>query len=1165
MRSHSQVTSPLSLQPLLGRLLALAVLLLVPTLRAQDPTRSTFLNASDFWMQSEDRRLVPHPADFTLVVGYCDPEWRVFWGFDHGTGVFLPLTTRPLALLPGQRVRLQGKISTAGFDVTRATVLGTMSLIPVHDATRSIMDSSVHNITEVGFDAYVDRQSLSDPSHILLNTIVDGHRVALRVLNLPAVSPPSLEGAFIHAQGLYVWTADSSGMLHHIDVYVTGFANIRVLHWLSSDPRFNAPLVKIDSLNSVSEGSWVHVAGRVQNAAPGTKVVIRDGTGQLEVDSAQTNYLTHGDEIEAVGMVRGRGPSLSLTDAFYRHAGTRAHTALSAEAQSIRLRLADDITNLSLTEAAKGYYVRLMAVVTWSSPNARFFFVQDASGGLKINLAPNAPAPPPAGRLVDVTGTTVAGRLAPGVQATDVRSLSDLNIPEPRRLTLDQALTGYDEYSYVEIEGYLRTIKPVSARLKVDFSTPAGNFTAFLPPDSNLSKALHSVVLVRGVCTRIADTHGRPGGLVLWVQSTEGISIESSFPADPASVPYRSISELNRFSGKTHTRWVRTQGIVTLQIPGRYLYLQEGNESLKVLDRTTKPLSPGSRVQLMGLQGQEGAHFVLREATILHTGPGTSPAPTSIEPAAMPSDALDGRLVRIQGTLVDVSPRLGHLVYVLQSSSSFVECHLPLPQHLSTEPQPSLGSLISATGVYRLQYDEYQRPAGFDVDLRSAADLSVLRAAPWWTPERALLVSVSMLVALLLGLLWAFALHRKVAAQTAVIRSQLEKESKLMAELERSSRLEALGMLAGGIAHDFNNLLTIIIGNLTLSRMEEGVDEKAGPFLDEANKGAQRARVLAQKLLTFARGGSPLRKPERLPEIVREAAESASEDATAARFIFDFDEELWSGLLDRGQMLQAIHNVTAYSLGSLPKGGTLSFRAWNASLAEGEIGSLKPGPYLHLVVEDSGPGLDPKDLRHLFDPYSAIDAGRHGLDLAVVRSIVKRHEGHIEVESAPGSGTRFHLWLPASKDAPTAASAAPCEPPPPARAPLKGRVLFMDDEEPIRKLAAATLSRLGCEFQLASNGAEAVQRFQEAKARGLPFDLVVLDLTVPGGIGGREAILHLQKIDPQVQAIVSSGYSSDPVISDYKLHGFTAFVPKPYSVDELEACLRRALNNRQHA
>ncbi len=1148
-------------------LLSLTVLFIATVVRAQDPTAALFTHIADFWMQSGQRQQIPHPADFKVLVSYSDPEWHILWGFENGIGVFLPLQDKPLNVVPGQLVRLQGLISTDGMDVKQATVLGTPGLPKPVDITHSLMAWNANNLKEITVEAYVDRQEINDTRHTLLSGIVDGHRVAIRVLDTTQSSPPSLEGSFIRAQGLYVWTTDATGQLHHLEIFVTGFGNIHVVRWLSSDPRFDTPVASVDSLNTKPEGTQVHVTGRVVTDAPGENVIIRDGTGQLEVESAQTSPLAPGAEIEAIGTVRGRGPTLRLENAFFRNAGKAAHSALSAQARSLRLRIADDVNELSLADAAKGYIVQLTAVVTWSSPHARFFFAQDASGGIRVDLGAEGLLPPEAGRLVAIDGTTVAGRLTPRIRATSLRSLSDLNLPPATRLTLDQALTGYEEDSLVEIEGYLRAVEPGGTDVTADLSTPAGNFTAHLRAGTDLSRALRSVVLVRGVCTRVADRRGRPSGVVLWVNSAEDITVESAYPSNPDAVPRHTIAELNRFSGRARTRWVRTDGVVTLQEPGRYLYLQDGNESLKALDRATAPLAPGSRVELMGLQGQEGGRFVLREATVLRDQPGSDLPATPIEPAAKPADSLDGRLVRIQGTLVDESPRQGHLVYVLQSGSNFVECHLPLSAAPGDTPRPALRSVVAATGVYRLQYDEYQRPSGFDVSLRSPSDLQVLRAPPWLTPERAVGVTSALLLALALGLLWVTVLRRKVAAQTTVIRAQLEKEGRLMAEIERSSRLESLGMLAGGIAHDFNNLLTIIIGNLTLTRMEDGVVEKAGPFLDEANKGAQRARLLAQKLLTFARGGSPIRRAEDLSDVVREAAAAATGESATIKLSYDFDEELWKAFVDRAQTVQALHNIASYALGSLPPGGTLAFRAWNASLAENEVGTLKAGAYVHLVVEDSGAGLDPTELRHLFDPYSGLDAGRQGLDLAVVRSIVKRHEGHIEVESTKGAGTRFHLWLPARTDSTEpAASAAPCEPPRPA-APkaVRGRVLFMDDEESIRKLAAATLTRLGCEFHVASDGAEAIEAYQAARAKGAPFDLVVLDLTVPGGMGGRETIRHLLELDPHVNAIVSSGYSSDPVLSDYKLHGFAAFVPKPYSVDELEACLRRALRDRQPA
>ncbi len=379
-------------------------------------------------------------------------------------------------------------------------------------------------------------------------------------------------------------------------------------------------------------------------------------------------------------------------------------------------------------------------------------------------------------------------------------------------------------------------------------------------------------------------------------------------------------------------------------------------------------------------------------------------------------------------------------------------------------------------------------------------------------------------------------------------------QSRLQGELERASKLESVGLLAGGIAHDFNNILAIIMGNLTLALMDEKVKTgPAGRWLAEAERGAARARDLTQQLLTFAKGGEPVRSAVQLSDLVKEAAEFALH-GSAVRCEFDLAPGLWPAQVDKGQIGQVVQNLVLNAVQAMPRGGVLKILLRNETLPPGGALPLPPGGYLHLTVRDNGPGIPPDLLPRIFEPYFTTKETGAGLGLATVYSIVKKHEGHVTVESQPGEGTVFRIWLPAA--------AVPAEPKSVSQSPfetLRGRVLFMDDEEAIRLMASVLLTRLGMDPEMAEDGQQAVERFEAARAAGRPFDLLVMDLTVPGGMGGLEALQKIRAIDPGIRAIVSSGYSSDPVMADHRAHGFNGMVAKPYRISDLAKTLREVL------
>jgi PAS domain S-box-containing protein len=439
------------------------------------------------------------------------------------------------------------------------------------------------------------------------------------------------------------------------------------------------------------------------------------------------------------------------------------------------------------------------------------------------------------------------------------------------------------------------------------------------------------------------------------------------------------------------------------------------------------------------------------------------------------------------------------------------------------------------------------------VTLPATAELAAARGAD--LPPQSALISREAGLVLVEGRVAA--MHGAEGAQVGavLVLRDITERARLEAEVLRSSKLESLGILAGGIAHDFNNLLTIVMGNLTLAMLDTQVAATAGRWLREAERGVLRARDLTQQLLTFAKGGDPVRTAVALPDIVREAAEFTLH-GSKVRCVFDIAAELWPADVDKGQIGQVVQNIVINAMQAMPEGGALHIALRNAAVAAGDLPALAAGRYLKLSLADTGTGIRGEHLARIFDPYFTTKQQGSGLGLATVYSVVKKHQGHIEVESELGRGTTFHIWLPAAQRSPEAAAPVHTR-----LAHRTGRILFMDDEEPICRLATALLERIGYEANVVGDGSEVVREYGAARTAGRPYDAVILDLTVPGGMGGLEAMEALRKLDPEVRAIVSSGYSSDPVLANYRAHGFLGMVPKPYKITDLAHTIQTVLGN----
>jgi len=389
----------------------------------------------------------------------------------------------------------------------------------------------------------------------------------------------------------------------------------------------------------------------------------------------------------------------------------------------------------------------------------------------------------------------------------------------------------------------------------------------------------------------------------------------------------------------------------------------------------------------------------------------------------------------------------------------------------------------------------------------------------------------------------------EVAGVVLVFRDITERQRN-EAERRKAETLEQLGLLAGGIAHDFNNLLTAIIGNISLASLLLPPDDEMATRLNDAKNASLRARDLAQQLLTFARGGAPIKKTASIGKLIQDTV-SFSLRGTHSRSEFLFGADLWPAEIDPGQISQVVANLVVNADQAMPNGGTLRVSCDNftyRSDTEPSVPDLLPGDYIRIAIRDEGMGIPENCLKRIFDPYFTTKPKGNGLGLATTYSIIKNHNGLICVDSQVHYGSTFTLYLPASRH-----QEMPVEPPRQLNQVISGtgRILIVDDEEAIRALVEFTLERLGYQVTQAESALEGVEIYRQKLDAGERFDAVILDLTLPGGMGGKEALKKLIEIDPTVNAIVSSGYAMDATMSRYQDFGFRGVIAKPYEAAEL--------------
>lgn len=410
--------------------------------------------------------------------------------------------------------------------------------------------------------------------------------------------------------------------------------------------------------------------------------------------------------------------------------------------------------------------------------------------------------------------------------------------------------------------------------------------------------------------------------------------------------------------------------------------------------------------------------------------------------------------------------------------------------------------------------------------------------------------------------------NQKVTQYNQQLKREIQERRRIEEALLKAKKLEAIGTLAGGVAHDFNNLLSIILGSVSLARMDVQPEDPVFARLNDIEKVSLKARDLTQKFITFSSGGAPVRKPLSVKNLIENIAslECVGSDVVCRS---SFPADLWIVDADEGQMKQVFHNVLENAKEAMPRGGTIDIIAENTQLpaetANGKAPALPlpDGRYIKISIKDKGEGIPKENLPKVFDPYysskrKGTDKGM-GLGLTIAYSVVKKHGGLIHIESETGSGTEVDIYLPApalqqkiTKEIDKADTVS-------AGKGAKKKILMMDDEPMMLEMSREMLKRMGYEVALSKNGEEAIQLYQQSLTSGHRFDAVILDLVVKKGMDGETAMQQLLKIDPQVTAIVTSGYSDSPIISEFERYGFKGAINKPFMMNQFKEIVANVL------
>ncbi|PTY08519.1 hypothetical protein DB347_02755 [Opitutaceae bacterium EW11] len=737
------------------------------------------------WTLPPQEHDMVHRIEAEAEVVYYDPSWYLLWIRSGGVTTWIDTARKPLPIRTGQLVRIEGGyVPAEGLDADRLRIKILGQAPPQPPVKMSFRDEEIirkHETDRVVFDAYVNSQKEMDPEHLHLRTIANGRQVEVTIWLEKREAVPDLRQAMVRITGLLVSKRDPTGQITSVDIWVNRSSDVQLVHWIDDDPGFKLAPTPAEAWPGLPADKTVRFVGTVHSKPSGEGFLLRDETGQIEVRSPQQVPYKVGDTVEAIGLPMSSGTERLLIEAISRPAAGGPKRAHPTERGLPKLRLAEQVLELGSDEAARGYPLEISGVVLWSSPSASYFFLADASGSVRVERNISARSPN-TGDSVKLKGISGVGGFSPVVLASSWIETGTMNLPEPRRVTLEQALTGVEEAQWIELGGVVREVVRDAAWTRLQLTTLAGDFSALVAEVVEPAKLEGAIVRVRGVCSAVANERRQLVGVELDVPSLEYVEIEEAKPADLFSVPSRSIASLREYSPlQLSNRRVLISGVVLYQAVGRHLFIQDGDDGLMVISRSSLAVKPGDRIEVVGFPGREGGHSVLREAVYRKVGLGAPPTPVPLALGPKLSNAeMDGRLVWVSATVLDSTFRRGTRSLILQAGDAVFEARLDAD---TDEPLSgvAVGSRISVVGVYRTESDEYRKITGFNLQMRSPEDVFVVRRPSWWTADHLFGLVALFGAALFGGVVWVTALRRRVLEQTRQIRSQLEKEADLEA------------------------------------------------------------------------------------------------------------------------------------------------------------------------------------------------------------------------------------------------------------------------------------------------------------------------------------------------------------------------------------------------
>ena len=1109
-------------------------------------------------VQAYERRL---PVRITAWATVAEPTLNVLF-IEDGTGaarVDLPFAN--LNISPGERVEVTGIVGAGGPapTIVAAHVLQFSGKHALHPLPISIADllTGRSGFRYVELTGVLRRHDRDRAGRTTIRIASRGDTVDCHIGSLDGLDARLKPGDRVRVRAVASNSRDVRGNTGRVQLWIPGGSEVVQVEAVPSE----IPVQTVRDISSWNRASLperlLHLHGTVSQDSLGEGLLLTDQTGSIRLKRRSGASVGSGDHIDVFGFAdSGDGP-IEIADAALRPAHLpQSPTAAGAGV----LTSIAQIHALSAEEAARAIPVRVRATVTYINPTSGVFFLQDETGATYVNASHIQEVRAIAGDLIEATGVTGPGNFAPVIAKASVTRVSTGSMPDPAPAFFDDLFSGYQDSAWVRAEGVVQGTETGQPEDHLWLQWGQHRYLALISnPSSQPLPPPDTHVEVRGVCATLFNTKRQILGIQIYVPSPRFVQVLT--PArDPARLPARPINDLLRFSTEdSPNRRVRVRGIVTLANPRGPTYLRDAESGLKIRDHAPSDVQPGDIVDALGFAHPGDFSAEMWDAAITRVQRGRPPRPAAVTVDQVFEGTHDAELVQIDAFLVDELAGTDQNSLLLQAGGK------PFRATLDRGLLPALerGSIVRLTGVCSIEAGgnlAYLVPKSFTIILRSAADVSVVKAAPWWTPGHLLAVVGSMVAFLLAVLAWVVVLRRRVGQQTAVIQDKLDQEASLKEAAQQASRVKS--EFLANMSHEIRTPLNGILG-FTGLMASSPLSESQHEYNEAVRSSAESLLVVINDILDFSRIEAGRLNLESADFSVRQCVEGAirSIEPLAAGKGLEVLTEIAGDVPDwvRGdshRLRQVLLNLTGNAV-KFTEAGRISVRV---SLDTEDRGPAQDPSQaaIRFAVSDTGMGI-PKDRQALiFQPFRQADGsitrrfGGSGLGLSISSRLVELMKGGMWVESREGSGSTFFFIISVPRG--NAPEPAPADAAPPGRPPSETlSILVAEDNAINQRLIRHLLEARGHRVAMAGDGVAAL-----AAWRASPYDLILMDVQMPQ-MDGIEATRHIRAGERStgshvpIVALTANAMKGD---SDKCLEaGMDAYISKPIRIEDLERVL----------